>query len=307
MTRLALLAVALLATACASRPPSPDAFTFGVMGDTPYNEREEARYLEMLERIGAEPLAFVVHVGDIKSGSSPCTDAIFATRRAQLDRLPHPLIYTPGDNEWTDCRRTGADPLERLAKLREVFFPDAWSLGARRIATAEQREAIGTCTPYPENRAWTHSGVRFVTLNIPGSNNNVGFDRASDAEARCRDDANRRWLERAVVESAGDDTRALVVAIQADPWATRKPVYREFLAQLREAAARLRKPVLFVHGDTHQYRVDMPFTDALGAPVPNLTRLETYGSPFVGWVKVTVDPAEPELFRFEPRLWAVVP
>jgi hypothetical protein len=44
----------------------------------------------------------------------------------------------------------------------------------------------------------------------------------------------------------------------------------------------------------------MPFA----API---TRLETYGSPFVGWVKVTVDPARPDLFSFEPRLRAIVP
>jgi hypothetical protein len=30
--------------------------------------------------------------------------------------------------------------------------------------------------------------------------------------------------------------------------------------------------------------------------------METYGSPFVGWVKVTVDPADPDLFRFDARL-----
>jgi hypothetical protein len=39
----------------------------------------------------------------------------------------------------------------------------------------------------------------------------------------------------------------------------------------------------------------------------NLTRLETYGSPFVGWVKVTVDPERPDVFTFEPKTEAFVP
>ena len=36
------------------------------------------------------------------------------------------VVLTPGDNEWTDCHRVAAgeyQPLERLAKLREVFYP----------------------------------------------------------------------------------------------------------------------------------------------------------------------------------------
>ena len=309
LTPLFLAALAL--GGCASRPPSGEAFVFGVMGDTPYNDREEAHFVKMLERMGGEPLAFIVHVGDIKAGgNAPCTDALFAKRRAQLDRSRHALVYTPGDNEWTDCRRAtnGAmDPLERLAKLREVFFADRWSLGVERIETLVQDDRVAPCAAYPENRAWTRARIRFVTLNIPGSNNNVGFDKASDDEAACRNAANQRWLARAVEESEDEGTRALVVAIQANPWDTRKPVFKDFLAQLQEAARRLRKPVLFVHGDTHTYRVDTPFSDANGAPVLNLTRLETYGSPFVGWVKVTVDPQSPEVFRFEPKAEAFVP
>ena len=304
------LILAALAAGCALRPPAGEGFVFGVMGDTPYNDREEAHFVKMVERMGGEPLAFIIHVGDIKAGSgSPCTDALFDTRREQLDRSKHAIVYTPGDNEWTDCRRksNGAmDPLERLARLRQVFFADRWSLGVERIETRVQDDRVAPCGAYPENRAWKRARIRFVTLNIPGSDNNVGFDKASDDEAQCRNAANRRWLAQAVDESMEPDTRALVVAIQANPWDTKKPVFKEFLAQLTEAARRLHKPLLFVHGDTHMYRVDAPFSDA-GGTIPNLTRLETYGSPFVGWVKVTVDPGRPEVFTFEPRTEAFVP
>ncbi len=303
------LLAALAIGGCATRAPSGESFVFGVMGDTPYNEREEAHFVKMLEHMDGEPLAFIVHIGDIKAGgNSPCTDALFEKRRAQLDRSNHAIVYTPGDNEWTDCRRksNGAmDPLERLAKLREVFFAGRESLGRERIETDAQADRAGHCGAYPENRSWTYRRIRFVTLNVPGSDNNVGFDAASDAEAVCRNDANRRWLERAVEESAGPQTRALVVAIQADPWETRKPVYKDFLAQVRKAGRRLAKPLLFVHGDTHIYRVDTPFADAAGTLL-NVTRLETYGSPFVGWVKVTVD-ASPDVFSFEPKTEAFVP
>ena len=64
---------------------------------------------------------------------------------------------------------------------------------------------------------------------------------------------------------------------------------------------------MFVHGDTHTYHFDTPFKDESGAPIANALRLETYGSPFVGWVRVIVDPADPSLFSAEPMLQAIVP
>lgn len=296
-----LLATTLALAGCASEPTSKDAFTFAVMGDTPYSEREETPFLAAIERMNGEPLAFVVHVGDIKAGSnSRCSDELFEKRKAQFNLSKHPFIYTPGDNEWTDCRRPSngaADPLERLAKLREVFFSDGRSLGASRIDIAFQGGQ-------PENRMWTHKGIRFVTLNFPGPDNDVGHGPATDAEARSRTISNRAWLERAVSESEAGDIRGLVVATQADPWVSKE--FAPFLREMTATAARLRKPVLFVHGDTHIYRFDTPFVDASGQPVANPTRLETYGSPFVGWERVTVDPDDPKLFRAEPMLQAIV-
>jgi hypothetical protein len=307
---------ALGAAGCAARAPAARGFDFGVMGDTPYTDREEAPFLAMIERMNAEPLAFVLHLGDFKAGGdSPCTDALYEKRRLQFNRSKHPVIYTPGDNEWIDCRRPsngGMDPMERLAKLREIFFSGAESLGQERLATEMQRECAerkdGTCTcpAYPENRAWTYSGVRFVTLNFPGKSNNVGYGAASDEEARCRTAANRQWLERAVAASEDSATRGLVVATQANPWVGRNKVYEPFLREMAAAAERLGKPILFVHGDTHLYRFDAPFMDSKRRPAANPARLETYGSPFVGWEKVTVDPGDPKLFRVEPRLHAIV-
>lgn len=308
----ALLAALLAASACSVKPPHPDAFAFGVMGDAPYDEREEAEFVAMIGAMGREPLAFVVHVGDIKAGGdSRCTDELYARRKAELEASAHPLVLTPGDNDWTDCRRksNGAmDPLERLAKLREVFFADGFPLGQSRMpletqgGCAERDRSGCRCPGLPENRMWTHRGVVFATIHVVGSNDNLGFDAANDAEARCRQAANRRWLERALALAAIEGQRGLVVFAQANPWEPSKGrVYDAILEQLAEGAARLSRPALFVHGDTHTYRVDRPFRDDRGRRVANLTRLETFGSPIVAWVRVTVDPDDPELFRFEPR------
>ena len=316
MPRLALAAAALVLVQCATAPPSPDRFAFAVMGDVPYNPREESRFVAMIDAIGREPLEFVVHVGDFRGDPEPCTDELFERRRAQLDRSAHPLVYTPGDNEWVDCpgaRRGSTDALERLAALRRVFFSEETTLGRRRFATEAQRdcvrgpEAACECPRYVENRAWTLKRVRFVTLHYAGQDNNVGRGAAGDAEARCRNEANRRWLGGAFDAARAPDIAALVVFTQANPWFTPNDAFGPFIAQMAEGAAALRKPVLFVHGDTHMYRVDYPFRDAQGSPLTHLTRLETWGSPFVGWARVGVDPASAEPFRLDPKLFAIVP
>lgn len=281
------------------------------MGDTPYSDAQEPEFVAMIGRMDAEPLAFVIHVGDIKAGGrSPCTDELYARRKAQFDASAHPLVYTPGDNEWTDCRRAtngGYDPLERLAKLRAVFFAGRKSLGRAELDTLGEDDAAPGCTAYPENRMWTHGGVWFATVNLPGPDDNEGVDAASDAEAHCRDAANAAWIERAARRVEKDNAHALVIATQADPWVSKAPGFVALLAQVSAVAQRLRRPVLFVHGDTHVYHYDTPFRDSTGATVPNAIRLETFGSPFVGWVRVTVDPGDARVFSVQPNLVAIAP
>lgn len=306
----ALAFAALGAASCALRPAHPGAFAFAVMGDAPYSEEEEGYFAQMLERIDREPLAFVVHVGDFK-GPGPCSDALFERRRAQFDASRHPFVFVPGDNEWADCPRQAQpmEALERLARLREVFFARDRTLGAATFEQEVQRACLEPafaacgCGTYPENRTWTRAGVAFVTLNVTGSHNNRGFGTATDAEARCRDEANRRWLERAARQAEAAGALGMVILVQANPWWTGE--FTGFVAQVEETARRLRRPVLLAHGDSHMYRVDFPFRDARGEPLPHLTRMETFGSPFVGWVRVTVDPGRPDLFTFEPVLQAV--
>jgi len=298
-TRLAALALALCATQCAVFAPGPAAFAFGVVGDAPYTPAEEGPFRRTIEHMNAERLAFVTHVGDILGGQK-CTDAIYAERREMFDRSRHPFIYTPGDNEWTDCRDRGDDPIERLARLRELFFAGPESLGQERIVTEYQEG-------YPENRLWSVNGVRFATLNYPGHDNNVGHGARNDEEARKRSAANARWLGRLFDEGAREDTVAVVVITQANPWFAPNHEFDAFIAQLGDGGERLRKPVLFVHGDTHIYRVDSPFRDAAGMPLLGITRRETFGSPCVGWVRVDVDPGRPQPFSFTPHLTAVPP
>lgn len=252
----------------------------------PYTWLEETIFPDMLAQMGREELEFVVHVGDFKKAEAPCSDELFQQRRQWFDLVRHPFIFVPGDNEWTDCSRIQAgshDPLERLAKLRELFSAGGESLGQRRIVLARQSPE------YPEHARWRHEDVLFVTLNVPGGANNA---RLMPDEFRSRSAAVARWMEQSFTLARESKLRAVVLFMQANPWAAptgRYFGYRELITALAKETLGFDGEVLLVHGDTHRYRVDSPLRDpATGVPFANFTRVEVFGSPGLNWVRIRV-------------------
>ena len=277
-------------------------FVFAVTGDAPYSYSERDRFEIMLGRMADEPLAFVVHVGDIKSGHSDCSDAVYADRHRLLDTSPHPLVLIPGDNDWTDCDRRMAGrfvPEERLAHLREVFFTVPESLGHPRMPVERQTtDASGCC---PENSRWWRDGVLFLALHVVGSADNRGHEEQPKAEFVGRRAATLDWLAQGFALARGHPARAIVVFIHADAGIDRPArggrVYGDFFAALQHDTETFGLPVLFVHGDSHRFVLDQPWWNpATQTGVANLTRLETFGSPTVGWVRIEVDPDSPTVF-----------
>ena len=144
----------------------------------------------------------------------------------------------------------------------------------------------------------------FIGLNLPGSNNNFGRTPQMDAEYARRSTANAAWLAEGfdVAKTSGD--LAVFIAIQADPHferASRRPAnaadgYTQFRQALLAHTLAYAKPVILIHGDGHRYRVDHPLFDpATHKPVENFTRIESFGSPLLDWIRVGVDPADPRL------------
>ena len=209
--------------------------------------------------MNAQALAFVVHVGDIGGSAEACTDAWLEARQAQFARIRHRFILVPGDNEWSDCASLGLDPLQRLEHWRKLF--------CIRSPNIQKQEG-----PYCEHLRWEAGGWVFATLNVPGSNNNVGHPEHEVRMAAVFD-----WIEQAA--RLAERRAGLVLFIQANPfsnpWHEGYDGLRELLAEL---GRRLPGRVVLVHGDTHIARDD--------EPLPGLRRIEVWGSPFVGWRRV---------------------
>jgi len=311
--RVKSVAAGLAALACCvwslAGAEEPGVFEFGIMGDAPYHGFEERAFDAMLAQTNRDALAFVIHVGDFKSGSAPCTDALFQARRALFDRSEHPFILLFGDNEWTDCeanRVAGTNPLERLSKLREIFAAGDQSLGRRTLKLERQSENAQYAL-FREHVRWEYGRVLFVGLNIPGSDNNWGDNKAPSAEYVARNAATVAWLQESFALAKRNQNAAVVVGMQADPSFSRpdghkdRRGFEDVLGALTQLSIEFVKPVLLLHGDTHWFRVDKPLRDPLhpGKFVENFTRVETFGSPFVHWVKVRVDVSMPNVFTIK--------
>jgi hypothetical protein len=192
-------------------PHSNNVLTVAVFGDSPYgtsptDTSQTQATPAFINSINADPkVDLVLHVGDIHSGKQYCTEAYDRTIYSLWTAFKNPLIYTPGDNEWTDCHKAGegggtyntttkqidyvrdsqgnlvdyagGDPLANLELIRSIFFAKpGYSLGGRKQQVQSQAQyfdpAYPTDAKFVENVIWMQSKVLFVTINVPGGSNN---------------------------------------------------------------------------------------------------------------------------------------
>ncbi|MEG4320870.1 MULTISPECIES: hypothetical protein [unclassified Microcoleus] len=289
-------------------------FEFALIGDLPYSAEQEANFPNLIADINRSPAAFVVHDGDFKSGSTLCDDATFVKGKQLFENFNMPFILAYGDNDWTDCHRKkngSYDPVERLAKLREIFSKGTQSLGKRTLTLTRQSENP-QFAKYRENVRWSYHGVVFLAINMPGSNNNFGRTPEQDKEYADRNSANLAWIKESFASAKRSNSKGIILVAQAnpgfelDPADKRRSGYNDFIAALETETRNFPGQVVYVHGDTHYFRIDKPlprFTDETQLPrLKNFTRVETFGSPNVHWLRAFYDPKNPNVFEFKQQI-----
>jgi hypothetical protein len=183
--------------------------------------------------------------------------------------------------------------------------------------------------PCAENRRWIVGKVTYAVLNIQGSCNNLCDDYPDPVEYAARNAADIAWMQSTFQTAKDQGSVAVMFISQADPgWddtdGTRAPTrnantlveddaqkttdgFHDFLVALRAQVIAFGKPVAYVHGDSHYFRVDKPLLDSTGKRITNFTRVETFGdhAPTLGdvnWLKVNVDPSSREVFAYEQQI-----
>jgi hypothetical protein len=264
--------------------------SIAVFGDSPYGlkDADTAQFdatPAFIKTINDDSdISLVLHVGDIHSGKQTCSLAYDQSIYDLWTAFKSPVVYTPGDNEWTDCHKSkegGLDPLANLAYVRNVFFATSGNAIAVDKPLLSQATHFDANYPsdaeYVENVIWKQSGVVFVTLNVPGGSNNdednwYGLDRtqAQTDEVLKRTSADLRWLDKAFALAKADHAKSVVIQIQADMWDLdgKDPMhianYRQFIDSIALHTTQFGKPVLLLNGDSHGYRSDNPLLK--GAP-----------------------------------------
>jgi hypothetical protein len=306
----------------ASAAPGNAPSTFAVIGDIPYGTAQIANFHNVVDQINADPkVSFVDHLGDIKSGSSTCDDAYFAFIRQQFDRFQDPLVYTPGDNEWTDCHRANNgsyNPLERLQAVRNTFFDrPGRTLGQQSVGVSSQaRRGL------PENVSYTRAGVAFAALHVVGSDNSLlpwtgntapTPEQAAEEQRRTQgviDLINRTF------EQAEGARRAVVLMMQADmfdptvgtPNQSDYSAFTPIVRTLAQRAAEFEGPVYLLNGDSHQYNADHPLAPGsswlsfygVDTAADNLTRITIDGATGVNdYLRMTVNPRSSPVLTWE--------
>ena len=327
---IALMLAMLLPVAVPAAPrtakPAPDApaaFTFTVIGNVPERAEDVAPARALLDAIDAEHPAFVVHLGNLNGRDELCSDDLLEARHDLLDSLITPVVYIPGDHDWSDCQRPAAgsfDPIERLLRLRELFYPDDNTLGQRAMTVMRQSDQA-KFRSYRENSRWTMKDVLFVTLNVPGDNNNYKTAGGRNGEYEDRLEANRQWLARAFSVARQRKLAGVVIMMQADPlfedgWERRRAPnifdgllrrrshdgYLSLKRQLRMLTRDYDCAVLLIHGASATFTLDRPLKDEDGRPDPHVMRARTYGSPVLDrWLEVSVTPGRTPLFHIRSR------
>jgi hypothetical protein len=169
-------------------------YAIGLWGDLPYSTTQATvGVANLIADMNSQQLAFTAHDEDLKSGSSECTDAVYTQALSYFNSLRAPAVFTPGDNDRTDCDRTpGCSSRAQLGKERQLFFSTPFTLGRHHLRQEVQQtpECLGAggASPCVENR----------------------------------------------------------------------------LVALREQVIAFRRPVVYVHGDSHYFRIDKPFLNSQG-------------------------------------------
>ncbi|MGK2877097.1 MAG: hypothetical protein ACSLFF_00740 [Solirubrobacterales bacterium] len=334
LTALAMTAFTASATVN-ENPAEDDGNAMAIIGDTPYGTAQNNNFHNDIAELNAAPkVRFVVHLGDIKNGSSQCTDSYFQSIRSSFDTFKDSLVYTPGDNEWTDCHRANNgnyNPLERLQKLRQLFFDNpGHTLGKRSVAVRTQ-DSEGL----PENVRWSRLGVEFGVINLPGSNDglapwtgawgdgiNIGTTQQAEQTARLA--ANLKWLDSVFLRAERSNARAIAIGLQADMFdpeavaANQVSAYAPIIHKLATKSAEWGKPVLLLNGDSHIYEADHPFAAGQqagsiygeSAVAPNVTRVTVNGSTSAPheWLKLEIEPVgSPSVFSWTRVPFAIQP
>lgn len=208
---LSLALVVVAAGAPAHAAPNGRGFQFAVIGHPFKNGADEATLKRAIAAAMQANPAFIVATG-IKAVNEPCSDKLYAARHAMFDVAAAPVIVSLAGSDWSACLNSAgrSNAIERLNRLRELYYGEPESLGAKRLPLT-RLSSTAKFRSYAENAHWEYGKVLFATINLPANNNHYRPEAGRNSEYEDRLVANRAWLHRLFTLAARQKLHGLVL------------------------------------------------------------------------------------------------
>jgi hypothetical protein len=281
-----------------------DGHRFAIIGHG-FTDGGEKRLRQALRDNDDNDVAFLVVTG-IKGANEPCTDKLYQKRRELIDDARRPVVVLPAGSDWAECRNSAgrSDAIERLNRIRELFYGEPDTLGARKLALTRQ-SISPRFRSYAENAHWSVGKVLYATVNMPANNNHYLNEAGRNSEYEDRLVANRFWLNRLFAIARRDKLEALVLFSEGDV----KP-----LSQPTGLRALLRSAVPDNDGFAEPRRLILSLAQKFRGKVLLVDGTRVRAKPAIEWrgnvghlaagadaLEVIVDPGTKTLFKVDPR------
>ncbi len=272
-------------------------YSFLVIGDQPYGSTQLSQFPGWISKMNATNPVMTFHVGDIKLSERRCDSAYMTKILGLFNKFKTALIYTPGDNDWTDCSQAvsgGYNPLERLTKLRSVMYPvPGRSLGMVPIPVSSQ-----SSSGFPENVRLIRDGVVFVVVHTVGENDDLlpwagrtNATPAQKAEESKRMGSAIHTIQAAFQQAKDTGSRAVTIFLHVDMFdPTHTPVpakltaYKPLVQTLIDETNKFKGEVYLFNGDSHEFNNDYPLKS--GSKWLSIYGVKGYSTKFQ---RITVD------------------
>jgi hypothetical protein len=301
----AVFAIALvLAGGARADARDDDVHRFAIVGHG-FTDGGEKRLKQALRDNDDDDVAFLVVTG-IKGANEPCTDKLYQKRRELIDDARRPVVGLPAGSDWAECRNSAgrSDAIERLNRIRELFYGEPDTLGARKLALTRQSMSP-RFRSYAENAHWSVGKVLYATVNMPANNNHYLNEAGRNSEYEDRLVANRFWLNRLFAIARRDKLEALVLFSEGNV----KP-----LSQPTGLRALLRSAAPDNDGFAEPRRLILSLAQKFPGKVLLVDGTRVRAKPVIEWrgnvghlaagadaLEVVVDPAAKTLFKVDPR------
>ena len=303
MQRALALAVAISILAPAHAANDDDNHRFGVIGHS-FSRGGEKQLRQALRDSSEKSLAFVVVTG-IKGDKEGCTDKLYEERRDLIEEAKRPMVVAPAGSDWTACKNSAGklNPIERLNRIRELFFSEPGTLGQKKLAVTRQSMSP-RFRSYAENSHWEIGRVLYATINLPANNNHYLPEAGRNNEFEDRLVANRFWLNRLFSLARTDKVDAVVLFSEGDTKALTEPTGLRALLRrdtgARDGFAEVRKQIVTL---AQKYRGKVLLVDsaAHAKATPAIEWRGNLGHMSIdnGSIEVAVRPGEKQMFLLQ--------